>query len=308
MNASAVRTGAILAAMIFGALVPAASEFAWAIRWLIMTMLFLVFLQTRVTWSSLHPTHGLLLLANVLMGFIAWGAGWILGGREVALAAFFAGITPTATAAPVIVSFLKGRVDYVVVAFVLTNLAISLLMPALLPWVVGKTSPDLFAQVTKSVGLVVFVPLGCAWLLRRVYPPSVVWPRRLGGVSFGVWLIALSLITANASAFIRSQDDASTGLVAKIVLISLAICVGNFLLGRLIGGREFAREASQALGQKNTTLTIYLALTYASPLIALGPTAYVLWHNLWNSWQIHRAGLVPRVHRITPSKPDKPLP
>jgi BASS family bile acid:Na+ symporter len=29
-------------------------------------------------------------------------------------------------------------------------------------------------------------------------------------------------------------------------------------------------------------------MTYANPLVALGPTFYVLWHNLWNSWQLHR--------------------
>jgi BASS family bile acid:Na+ symporter len=57
----------------------------------------------------------------------------------------------------------------------------------------------------------------------------------------------------------------------------------------VIGGREFPREASQSLGQKNTTFTIYLALAYASPVVALGPTFYVIWHNLWNSWQLHRA-------------------
>ena len=57
----------------------------------------------------------------------------------------------------------------------------------------------------------------------------------------------------------------------------------------MIGGREFPREASQSLGQKNTSFTIYLALTYANPLVALGPTCYVLWHNLWNSWQLHQS-------------------
>jgi BASS family bile acid:Na+ symporter len=56
----------------------------------------------------------------------------------------------------------------------------------------------------------------------------------------------------------------------------------------VLGGREYPREASQSLGQKNTTLTIYLALAYANPLVALGPTCYVIWHNLWNSWQLHR--------------------
>lgn len=44
------------------------------------------------------------------------------------------------------------------------------------------------------------------------------------------------------------------------------------------------------LGQKNTTLTIYLALANANPLVALGPTFYVLWHNGWNTWQLHRYG------------------
>ncbi|HQL21587.1 MAG TPA: hypothetical protein PLY49_07505, partial [Opitutaceae bacterium] len=64
-------------------------------------------------------------------------------------------------------------------------------------------------------------------------------------------------------------------------------------LGYLIGRPDFSREASQALGQKNTTFTIYLALTYANPLVALGPTFYVLWHNLWNSWQLQRASRQP---------------
>ncbi|MEG2248861.1 MAG: hypothetical protein RSB88_08120, partial [Akkermansia sp.] len=52
------------------------------------------------------------------------------------------------------------------------------------------------------------------------------------------------------------------------------------------------RECSQSLGQKNTTLTIFLAMIYApSPIAALGPTFYVLWHNLWNAWQLHRHAL-----------------
>jgi BASS family bile acid:Na+ symporter len=77
-------------------------------------------------------------------------------------------------------------------------------------------------------------------------------------------------------------------VLGKIALTTAAICAASFALGRVIGGREFPREASQSLGQKNTSFTIYLALTYANPLVALGPTCYVLWHNLWNSWQLHR--------------------
>ena len=283
------RTAAILSAISLGALIPQAHVLAWAIRWLVMTMLFLVFLQTRLSRSALRRSHLVLLTTNIAFGFVGWGAGWLLGGRDVALATFFCGITPTAIAAPVIVSFLRGKVDYVVAAFLLTNITIAALMPLILPVVLGRATPEAFAQVSGTIGLVVFVPMGTAYLVRTLYPRAIEWPARLRNTSFGLWVTAIFLITANASDFIRAHADTPLQTLVKIAVASFAMCVASFATGRLIGGREFAREGSQSLGQKNTTFTIYLALAYTSPLVALGPTFYVVWHNVWNSWQLHRA-------------------
>ncbi len=283
------RTAAIVASIVLGVFVPQAHVLSWAIRPLIMAMLFIVFLQTRLSKDALHRSHLFLLMANVAIGFGAWAAGGLIGGRDVALAAFFAGITPTATAAPVIVSFLRGRVEYVVAAFLLTNMVIAALLPVMLPFVLGQTAPHVFGNVLGSVAIVVFTPMAAGWLVRRVHPRAVEWPARLRGVSFGMWVSALFLITANASAFVRTQVDAPARILLQIASITFAVCAVNFAVGALLGGRTYRREASQSLGQKNTTFTIYMALTYASPLIALGPTCYVLWHNLWNSWQLHRA-------------------
>jgi BASS family bile acid:Na+ symporter len=287
------RTAAILSAIILGALVPEAHVFAGAIRWLVMMMLFLVFLQTQLSRTTLHSSHIALLVANIALGFAAWGAGWLMGGRDIALAAFFCGITPTAIAAPVIISFLGGRVDFVVAAFLLTNICIAALLPLLLPIVLGRTTPAAFVQVLGSVGLVVFVPMGVAWLVRALHPRAGEWPPRLRNVSFGMWVTAMFLITSNASDFLRQHSDTPHRILLKIAAASLLVCIASFAIGRMIGGREFSREASQSLGQKNTTFTIYLALTYASPIVALGPTFYVIWHNLWNSWQLHRAARRP---------------
>ena len=283
------RTAAILSAMTLGALVPQAHVLAGLVRWLVVAMLFLVFLQTRFSRSALHRSHLALFAANVGLGLLAWAGGAALGGTEIAVAAFFCGITPTAIAAPVIVSFLRGRVDYVVAAFVLTNLGIAALIPLLLPFVLGRATPDAFAQVGGSVALVVFAPFAVAWLVRRVHPAAASWPARLRNLSFGLWVLAIFLITSNASDFLRRNADTPRLILVEIALVSLVVCAVNFAVGRRIGGREFAREASQALGQKNTTFTIYLALAYAGPVAALGPTCYVIWHNLWNSWQLHRA-------------------
>ncbi|MDR2462633.1 MAG: hypothetical protein LBD30_02505 [Verrucomicrobiales bacterium] len=283
------RTLAIVSAFACGAALPQASALAWTIRWLIMAMLFITFLQTRFSRRSLTMSHALLLAANLLMGFAALGLGWALGGRDIALAAFFAGITPTATAAPVIVSFLRGKVEYVVIAFLLSNIVIAALLPLILPLVLGVHTAGLYWQIARTVGVIVFAPMAAAWLVRRWHPQASRWPGKLRNVSFAMWVLALFLITANAAAFLRQEAVSEPLLLVKIVTVSGIVCALNFLLGAWIGGAEFRREASQSLGQKNTTFTIYLAMVYANPLIALGPTCYVLWHNLWNSWQLYRA-------------------
>lgn len=288
MNPAFTRTGAILIAITLGALCPQAHVFTWTVRWLIIGQLFVVFLQTRLSRSSIRYSHFVLLAVNIAMGFIAWWLGGLVGGSDVALAAFFGGITPTASAAPVIMSFLHGRVEYVVASFLVTNVIIAVLLPVLLPLVLGRATPAAFAQVSGSVGLVVFAPMAAAWLVRLVYPRATEWPPRLRNASFGCWVLMMFLVTANASDFIRHQTNAPPGAVLRIAAVTAFVSVLNFALGWLIGGKEFHREASQSLGQKNTIFTIYLALTYASPLVALGPTFYVIWHNVWNSWQLHR--------------------
>jgi BASS family bile acid:Na+ symporter len=283
------RTAAIILALLLGALLPGAQAWSGALRWLIMVMLFPVFLEFKWSRSSLQPSHGWLLLANVLMAFAGWGLGGIIGGPDVALAGFFAGLTPTATAAPVVMSFLGGQVGYVIAGFMLTNLVIAVLAPFLIPFVVASSAPVSFTHVLGSVSLVVFAPLLAARLVRWLVPASVQWPPRIRNVSFLLWTIAIFLVSANASGFLRSQAELPLGTLGGILATSAAVCAANFSLGALIGAPRFAREASQTLGQKNTAFTIYLAMTHASPLAALGPTFYVVWHNLWNSWQLKQA-------------------
>lgn len=288
MFSGLARTAAILLAFLIGALVPQAHVFSNAIQWIIMGMLFVVFLGTSWTNHGLRRSHAALLAANLLMGLAGYGLGFLVGGREVALAGFFAGIAPTAAASPVIISFMRRDVAYVTAAFILTNVSIAALLPFILPWVIGATDASLFLRVAQSVAQLIFAPLALALIVRRVFPESARWPARLRDVSFGAWVVNLFLVMANASHFLRTQPGLSPLVLVEIALVSLAVCAANFALGRLLGGRTHDAEASQSLGQKNTSFTLWLALAYASPLSALGPTCYILWHNLWNSWQLHR--------------------
>jgi BASS family bile acid:Na+ symporter len=151
--------------------------------------------------------------------------------------------------------------------------------------------------VITTVSILVFVPLIASSLVRRVYPKAAEWPKKIGAISFGAWVVSLFIITANASHFLRTQTEVPLSVTWQIAGTSALICAINFALGRVIGGKTFPREASQSLGQKNTSFTIYVAATYANPLVALGPTCYVLWHNLWNSWQLYKARHAPEVDK-----------
>ncbi len=292
------RTFSLLAAMLAGVLFPDAHRLSFLISYQLAAMLFLSFLGLRLGRSALHPSLFLVLLANVGVGV---GAFLLLRPADLLLAqaAFLVGISPTAVSAPVIAGFLDRRVDYVTAAVLAGIVTAALLLPWLLPWVAGSRLELSVRDVAPPVLAVVFVPLLLAALAGRL--PAA--PRkalfRLKVLSFPLWLATLFLVVANASDFLGRDRSTSWQTVVTLAAVSLTLCVANFSLGALLGGKRFREEASQSLGQKNLSLTIWLGLTFLSPVVALGPTFYIAWHNIYNSIQLYlytkkRAGKTPR--------------
>ncbi len=291
MAAALIRTLAIILAFIAGYFLPSLSGLSWMIRWLIVGMLFITFLGVRFGKLKPERRHWFIVVVTLAMGLGPFFLLKWLGYEDIAIAAFFVGIPPTATAAPVIMGFLKGNVEFVLTSLIVVNASICALMPLIMPLVVGRGGIEIYGQVAGSVGFVMIVPFVLAMIVRRWKHRSVLWPRKLKDVSFGVWVACLVLIAAHASDDIHNRPELSHSILLWIGILSLAICALNFGIGYLLGGPDRRRECSQSLGQKNTTLTIFLAMIYApSPIASLGPTFYVLWHNLWNAWQLNRAG------------------
>ena len=82
-------------------------------------------------------------------------------------------------------------------------------------------------------------------------------------------------------------SDSSAWVELWIAMGGLVACVIQFYLGKRIGSRYNDRiSAGQALGQKNTVLAIWMAYTYLNPVSSVGPGSYVLWQNMFNSWQL----------------------
>ncbi len=282
------RTLALILAMIAGSLVPEAESASSLLPYLLMGMLFFAFLDITITRESFHASILLIFLANLAIPLAIFFLFRMID-PVVAVVGFLTAIAPTATATPVIVSYLRGRVDYVLPCVLLTNIGIALILPFVLPWVAGATVHITTGEVLPPVLEVMFVPLILAFLLRKFLPKvqRALLPGK--ALSFPIWLAMLFLVTSKASAFLQSDAGFSVSQLFWIALLSLVICVVNFGAGALIGGREFRREGSQSLGQKNNSFTVWVALTYLNPLAALGPTFYVLFHNLYNGMQLYVA-------------------
>jgi BASS family bile acid:Na+ symporter len=282
------RTFALMAAMIAGALCPQAQSASAALPFLLMGMLFYSFLGITVNRETFQAGIAAIFFANLA---IPLGIFFLLrqADPDMALIGFITAVAPTATATPVIIGFLRGRVDYVFAAVLLTNIGVALVIPFLLPVVAGSTKAISVADVLPSVLVVMFVPLGLAELAKRLPARVREIVRKGNPVVFPLWLMMLFAVTAKASAFLHGNTAIPFRELAAIAALSLATCVVNFLVGYLLGGAGFRREGSQALGQKNNSFTIWLALTYLNPLAALGPTFYVLYHNLYNGWQLYES-------------------
>lgn len=281
------RVLGLLLMIVLGILLPQFSSLSFLIQYLLMAMLFFSFLDIQFRLQSFQKGMIWLLLANIAVAFAAY---WLLRpfDMNLALAAFITGIAPTAIAAPVIIGFLQGQVDYVVGAVLLSNVTMSFVLPVTLPYVVGDVVKISVWQVLKPVLVTMFAPLVFARLASLLPQTAQDVIRRGKTFSFTLWLFTLLISTAKASDFLRNDVSASVSAVLPIMLVSLVLCIINFRLGAILGGSHFRQESSQSLGQKNNAFVIWIALTFINPLVAMGPTFYILYHNIYNSWQIYR--------------------
>lgn len=259
------------------------------VRWTLCIMVFLSCLQIDLSQLKLKREHGFVVILNIAMGVIPYLLLKLLVPQYPVLAesAFFVGITPTATAAPVVVSFLNGRVGFALTGFTVTNLFIALSLLILLPAVSGDFSFGFIKGVAFTLFCVIGIPFLLAMILRKFFPALRSFPKKCKLFTFSLWSFTLFVMAAIARTHFSEHPEEPVVQVLLIGLISLVICICNFLFGRIFSRKKYKREASQILGQKNTNLTLFLALHYAGPLAAMGPIFYVLWHNSWNAWQMY---------------------
>ena len=264
---------------------------------LIFAQLLLTFCKISVRELAPSPWHGWLLLFQVFSSvFLAALLLWVPmddAYREVFEGAMVCLICPTATAAAVITGKLGGSAPSLTTYTLLSNLLAAIVVPLLFPLVEPHADITFFAAFLKILGKVfplLLFPFFLAILLRRFLPVVHRFLSGLKDLAFYLWAVSLAIVTGET---VRSlvNSEAEIYVEVMIALGGLITCVVQFYLGKRIGTRYADRiSAGQALGQKNTILAIWMAYTYLNPLASVAPGSYVLWQNMFNSWQLRKKG------------------
>ena len=207
-------------------------------------------------------------------------------------------IGPSASAAPVVVGKLGGNISTMTTYTLISSLASALMIPAVFPMLepaADVTFLSAFFMILQKVSMVLLLPLVLGWLVQHYMKRLCRWITSKNDLSFYCWCISLSITTGITVKNIV-HSDASTTLLLWIAVASLLLCFVQFFIGRGVGrwlGEEV--NSGQALFQKNTALSIWVAYMYLNPVSSIGAGCYVLWQNVINSlelWQYRRTNKV----------------
>lgn len=255
---------------------------------LIFTMLLLTF--CKVSPQDLKPKllHLWLLMIQIF-GSVAVYLLLCRFNKIVAEGAMVCIICPTATAAAVITSKLGGSAASLTTYTLLGNIGAAIAVPIIFPLIEAHADIsfwDSFFLILSKVFPLLICPFLTAWLLQKFVPRVHHALLAYHELAFYLWAVSLAIVTAQTlSSLINDPADGWTEIL--IALAALVACCVQFFLGKTLGSIYDDRiSGGQALGQKNTILAIWMAHTYLNPLSSVGPGSYVLWQNIFNSYQL----------------------
>ena len=287
-----VKTIAMPAAMVVGALLcrPISALEAWTHQMITPTLIFLMLFVTfcRVKPKQMKPSmlHVWLLLFQTVVCIGVYLALLPLNAI-VAQGAMICVLAPVAMAAVVIGGMLGANVATMATYSLLCNMAVALLAPVILTFT--GTGTCTFTQILARIAPLLVMPFAAAQFCRFVFSKAAQWVGDHSQISFYMWLASLLVIIGRTTAFIIDLHDASLSTELWLAFAALVICLVQFKVGRMLGRRYGDPAAGgQSLGQKNTVLAVWMAQSFLNPISSIAPTAYIVWQNFVNSYQIYK--------------------
>ena len=295
-----VKTVAMPTAMVVGALLcrPVTALEGWTHQMITPSLIFLMLFVTfcRVKPRQMKPSmlHFWLLLFQVVVSVAVYFLLLPLN-PIVAQGAMICVLAPVAMAAVVIAGMLGANVPTMATYSLVCNMVIALVAPVVLS--LAGTGACSFTQILARIAPLLIMPFAAAQFCRFVLTGAAKWIGDHSQISFYMWLVSLVVIIGRTTAFILDLHDASPATGLWLAFAALVICLVQFKVGRSLGRRYGdAPAGGQSLGQKNTVLAVWMAQSFLDPISSIAPTAYIVWQNFVNSYQIWKKDKESRIN------------
>ena len=282
-----MKTILLLTTILIAVLFPFTHQYSFLIKYLLMIMLFFSFLKMEVKKSDIQKNHSYILLINLLVPLTFYLIFKAFGNLELAQISFITAIAPTAIASPVIVNLLNGKIEFTVISILLTNFVVAFLLPFAIPVILNNDSSISSMDVLRPVAEIFLIPFFLSLVIKKYFFGFSETLVKLNKYLFYILVVNINLGTAKASSFIKSEMSFSDPIIYQIAIVSLLLCALQFSLGKWVAPKNLQLEGSQSMGQKNNGFTVWVALTFLSPLAVLGPVFYILFQNFYISLQLH---------------------
>ncbi len=259
--------------------------------------LFVTFCKVDFHEMRPHCWHAGILVAQLLLITVTVALAWSSDNSKLSTlnsklfyeALLTCIIGPSASAAPVVVGKLGGNISTMTTYTLISSLASALLIPLVFPMLepaAGITFMEAFLIILEKVSYVLLLPLVLGWMMQHYLKRLCAWIVSMPDLSFYCWAFSLSITTGITVKNIV-HSTAPIMLLGLIAVATFVLCWIQFGIGRGIGrllGEEV--NSGQALFQKNTALSIWVAYMYLNPVSSIGAGCYVLWQNIINSFEL----------------------
>lgn len=255
---------------------------------LIAAMLFVTFCRVDIKAMRPRMIHLWMLMVQFVGSIVVYYITLPLLGECVAQGAMICVMAPIAMAAVVIGGMLGADINTMATYSLICNIVTAIVAPFLLH-AFGNGSCS-FIEIAGRVVPTLVAPFVVAQLLRWIWPRAASAIAARSSISFYLWIISLVLVLGRTTTFIL-DTDADPFVEVELAIVALVLCLSQFAIGRLLGSLYGDKVAGgQSVGQKNTILAVWMSLNFLNPVSSVAPTAYIVWQNLVNSYQVYRAG------------------
>ena len=279
---------AILLALIFH---KAFASISWIAPYVIFCILILNFSAIRLKSLRMLPAHWKIMAFQLAFALGAYAfMRYITGELTLAQGMLIGILCPVAASSSVVVGKLGGDMESAGAYTVADNLMVTAAAPLIFSFL-GNAEHSSFlqsflmilAKISPTLALPFFIMLALQSFAPRLNDKI----KRFSGLSFYLWAFVLLPTLGKTFDFIFLHGQGREYIIVSLAALSLFTCTVLFSVGQDIGAKYGLKiSGGQMSGQKNSTLGIWMASIWLSPLSSVFLAFYSVWQNLFNSFEL----------------------